>query len=100
MTIPTRLRSQARISEGFLVEASFHRGKIVLTPKLVIDLSKFPTADDEYTPEQRRLIDARLAESKEDLKKGRVYGPFTGPEAARFLKVELKARARKNKKPR
>ncbi len=32
--------------------------------------------DDEYTPEQRRIIDARLDESEEDLKKGRTYGPF------------------------
>jgi len=35
----------------------------------VIDRSKFPTANDEYTPQQRRIIDARLAESD-------VAGPF------------------------
>lgn len=32
------------------------RGKIVLTPKLVIDRSKFPNADDEYTPARRRTL--------------------------------------------
>lgn len=86
VTIPSRLRSQAGIAEGDLVEASFQGGKIVLTPKLVIDRSRFPTAADEYTPEQRRVIDARLAESTEDIKKGRVHGPFeTHEEMIEFL---------------
>ena len=43
---------------------------------MVIDRSKFPNADDEYTPEQRRVIDARLGEADEDIRQGRVYGPF------------------------
>ena len=51
MTLPSRLRSAIGVSEGDMVEASVHRGKIVLTPKVVIDHSKFPNADDEYTPE-------------------------------------------------
>ena len=94
VTIPSRLRSQAGLAEGDLVEASFHRGRIVLTPKLVIDRSKFGNADDEYTPEQRRLIDARLAESEEDLKKGRTFGPFnTASEMIASMKAELKKRA-------
>jgi hypothetical protein len=43
-------------------------------------------ADDEYTPEQRRLIDARLALSKDDFKNGRTYGPFeTASEMIDFL---------------
>ena len=63
VTLPVSLRSQAGISEGDLVEAVFHRGKIVLTPKVVIDSLTFPTSDDEYTPSQRRIIDARLAQS-------------------------------------
>ena len=33
-----------------MVEASLQRGKIVLTPKMVIDRSKFSTADNDYTP--------------------------------------------------
>lgn len=37
-------------------------------------------ADVEYTPEQRRVIDARLAKSDEDIKHGRVYGPFNTAE--------------------
>lgn len=102
VTIPTRLRHQAGISEGDLLEAICRRGKIILTPKLVIDRSKFPTADDEYTPEQRRAIDARLAQSTEDIKKGRLYGPFeTHEEMIDFLhRHARKARRARNSKPR
>jgi AbrB family looped-hinge helix DNA binding protein len=100
VTLPTRLRSQAGITDGDLVEARFQRGKIILTPKVVIDRSKFPTADDEYTPAQRRVIDARLVESAEDVKKGRTYGPFdTANEAIKFLHKEIKARKSKRKTP-
>jgi hypothetical protein len=54
--------------------------------QLVIDRSKFPTADDEYTPEKRRAIDASLAESE----KGPYYGPFkSGAEIAAFMKKTL-----------
>jgi AbrB family looped-hinge helix DNA binding protein len=69
MTRPSRLRSAIGIAEGDLIEATVQRGKIVLTPKVVIDRSKFPNADNEYTPAQRRIIDAQLATSLEDVKK-------------------------------
>lgn len=97
MTLPSRLRSAVGVAEGDLVEASVERGKIVLTPKLVIDRARFPTADEEYTPGQRRIIDARLAAADEDVKKGRVHGPFTVKEATRFLKAEWNARSKKPK---
>ena len=76
VTIPTSVRRQAGLSKGDLVNFAFQRGKIVITPRLVIDRSKFPTADDEYTPEQRRTIDAQLAQGLADIKAGRVNGPF------------------------
>ena len=91
MTLPASLRSRAGISQGGLVEATVRRGKIVLTPKLAIDRSKFPTANDEYTPEQRRIIDARIAEGLEDFKKGRFYGPFrTADETIASMKSNLR----------
>jgi AbrB family looped-hinge helix DNA binding protein len=94
VTIPTRVREQAGLSKGDVVEFSYQRGKIVITPKVVIDRSKFPNADDEYTPAQRRLIDARLAESEEDFKKGRTYGPFnTADEMIAHMKAALKKNA-------
>jgi AbrB family looped-hinge helix DNA binding protein len=94
VTIPTRVREQAGLSKGDLVEFSYQRGKIVITPKVIIDRSKFPTADDEYTPARRRIIDARLAESEDEFRKGRTYGPFnTADEMIAHMKAELKKRA-------
>jgi len=96
VTIPTRLRTQAGIAEGDLIEASLKNGKIILTPKQVIDRSKFPSADDEYTPAQRRIIDARLTKSTEDIKKGRLHGPFETHEAMmQFLHSRAKKAGRK-----
>jgi AbrB family looped-hinge helix DNA binding protein len=83
MTIPRRVRSAVGLVDGDLVEVKAVGRKIVITPQLVIDRSKFPTADDEYTPAQRRAIDARLAEAE----KGPFHGPFrNGAEVAAFLK--------------
>ena len=90
MTLPSRLRSAIGIAEGDMVEASLQRGKIVLTPKMVIDRSKFPTADDEYTPAQRRALDERIAKAR----KGPYYGPFdTAEEMIASMKDQLKKRA-------
>ena len=47
-----------------------------MSGRVITILPKPPGADDEYTPEQRRTIDARLAKADEDIKHGRVYGPF------------------------
>jgi len=91
VTLPSRLRSAIVVAEGDLVEASVHRGKIVLAPQPVTDRSKFPSANDEYTPEQRRIINARLAESEDDLKKGRTFGPFhTAEEMIASMKHQLR----------
>lgn len=104
MTIPSRLRKQAGIAEGDLVEAIFQRGHIVLKPKVVLDRSAFPNADDEYTPAQRRVVNARLAKADEDIQKGRTYGPFhTVDDMIASMERELKKRAsgkRKAKRPR
>ena len=72
VTIPTAIRRKAGLSKGDLVNFAFQRGRIIVTPRVVIDRSQFPTADDEYTPEQRRIVDAELAEGLADIKAGRV----------------------------
>jgi AbrB family looped-hinge helix DNA binding protein len=83
VTIPTRLRVQVGLVDGDFVEAKADRGKIVLTPKLIVDR--------EYTPAQRRVIDARLAESLEQVKRGQTYGPFaTHEEMTTFLHGKAK----------
>src|SRR5690348_3969942 len=83
VTIPTRLRVQVGLADGDLVEAKAERGKIVLTPKLIVDR--------EYTAAQRRAVDARLAVSLEQAKKGETHGPFAShEEMIAFLHAEAK----------
>lgn len=77
ITLPSRLRSAVGLTEGDLVEASLKSGKIVITPKVVIDRSQFPSADKEYTPAQRRAIDKGIARSEKDYKRGQSFGPFS-----------------------
>jgi AbrB family looped-hinge helix DNA binding protein len=98
MTIPSSVRSAVGLADGDMVEVRAVGKKIVITPHLSIDRSKFPTADHEYTPQQRRMINARLTEAE----KGPYYGPFKdGAEVAAFLrKVHQRARQTKLKKSR
>jgi hypothetical protein len=65
-------------------------------------LPKLPTASDEYTAEQRRGINARLAKADEDIKHSRVYGPFsTAEEIAASIEANIKKvrAARRKAKP-
>jgi AbrB family looped-hinge helix DNA binding protein len=90
MTIPRRVRSAVGLVDGDLVEVRAVGKRIVIIPQLVIDRSKFPTADEEYTPVQRRIVDARLDKAE----KGPFYGPFkTGDEVAAFLKKKAQTTA-------
>jgi hypothetical protein len=53
-------------------------------------LPQLPSADGEYTPEQRRGIDAQLDEAE----KGPIRGPFnTAEEMIADMKSQLKRRA-------
>jgi len=99
VTIPTRVRRQAGLKQGDLVNFTVQRGKILITPQLVIDRSQFPTADDEYTPAQRKIVDARLAEGLADIKAGWTYGPFkTAHEMIAHMKAQVKKRAATKKR--
>ncbi len=69
VTIPTRIRAEVGLVDGDWLEASAHRGRIVLTPKLVVDR--------EFTPAQRRIIDARLTQAETDITAGRVSKAFS-----------------------
>ena len=98
MTLPTGVRAAVGLTDGDLVDVRVTGRKIVITPALVIDRTQFPAADDEYTPEQRRIIDASLAQAE----KGPYYGPFkNGAEVAAFLKKwQRRSRSAKAKKSR
>jgi AbrB family looped-hinge helix DNA binding protein len=97
MTIPRRVRSAVGLIDGDLVEVRAVGKKIVITPQLVIDRSRFLDADNEYTPAQRRVIDAQLDEAA----KRPFHGPFnTADEMIAHMKGELKKRAAANKSKR
>lgn len=73
-----------------MLEAKVESGKITLTPK--------PDSEVEYTREQRRVIDARLARALGDVRKGRAVGPFeTAEEAIASMKREFKKRSARKK---
>ena len=100
LVIPQSVRKQLGINLGDTLEVKVERGKLTYTPKtvVVLDRAGFPNADDEYTPEQRRRIDAQLREAR----KGPFHGPFkNGEDIALFLKAmktpssSAKKRARK-----
>jgi len=93
LVAPSSVQRQARLKAGAQLEFK-------AAPGIITIISKPPVAVNEYTPEQRRIIDARLALADEDVKKGRVYGPFTAKEATAFLRSELRARAKKAKRSR
>ena len=72
VTLPSGLRDQIGLDVGDLLEAKVERGRITLTPK--------------------SLIDRELAEALEDVRQGRVRGPFKSAEA---LKKSLRRNARR-----
>src|ERR1022692_1630805 len=86
LVVPPSIRRQAGHRSGQKLEFRVSGGGITILPKL-------PAADDEYTPEQRRMIDARLAEGLADIKAGRTFGPFdSADEMIAHMKAQLKKR--------
>lgn len=100
VTIPTNVMRQAGLAKGDLVDFAFAKGKIVITPKVLAEPYRLPNADDEYTPAQRRIVDARLAEADADIEAGRVSPAFNSHEQliAYLDKVSLKRSPRKPSK--
>jgi bifunctional DNA-binding transcriptional regulator/antitoxin component of YhaV-PrlF toxin-antitoxin module len=74
LVVPAAVRRKAGFKSGEELEFKASGGVITILPKL-------PSARDEYSPEQRRAIDARLAKADQDIKAGRVHGPFNSAEA-------------------
>lgn len=82
IVIPPAIQRRAGIKVGDHLEFKVSGGIISILPKL-------PSAADEYTAEQRRLIDAELSETT----KGPYYGPFETADAAiKFLNKEVRKR--------
>jgi AbrB family looped-hinge helix DNA binding protein len=87
LVVPHSVRRRAGIKSGDRLEFKVSGGIINIIPEL-------PLADDEYTPAQRKVVDARLAEAR----KGPYHGPFSSADdAIRFLKKEIRTRKVKRK---
>jgi bifunctional DNA-binding transcriptional regulator/antitoxin component of YhaV-PrlF toxin-antitoxin module len=94
VVVPAAALRRAGFKRGQDLEVKTSGGIITIRPKL-------PAADDEYTPGQRRVIDARLKKALEEVKRGQTAGPFnTADEMIASLKRELKSSATKKAKPR
>jgi AbrB family looped-hinge helix DNA binding protein len=88
LVVPFAVRRRAGLKSGDKLEFKVSGGVITILPKP-------PTPDDEYTPAQRRIIDRDIAKGLEDIKKGRVHGPFENVEKAI---AHLKTHVRRRKK--
>jgi AbrB family looped-hinge helix DNA binding protein len=77
VVIPERVRAEIGVEVGDVLEAKVERGKITLTPK--------------------SLVDRGIAESLEEFKKGRSFGPFKTHEEfiASLHKEATKLRGKK-----
>ncbi len=73
IVIPQGIRKRVPLDVGDLLEASFEDGKIVFTPKSVID--------------------RHLAEGLKDIAKGRTHGPYKSADKA-IAALDRKAAAR------
>jgi AbrB family looped-hinge helix DNA binding protein len=69
LSIPPSVQRRAHFKAGDKLEFIVSGGIITIIPKL-------PLADDEYTPRQRAIVNAQLAEGLEDLQTGRVSPRF------------------------
>jgi len=81
VTIPKAAREAIGLDVGDLVEATVIKDGILLRPKVLMD--KHPE------------IEKRLQEAEEDIKAGRVYGPFT---SAKEMILSLRGAGRQKKK--
>jgi AbrB family looped-hinge helix DNA binding protein len=85
VVIPKKIWDELGLETGDYVEVQRVKGTVVIKPKKLVD------AEDVLTPEQKAVLDARLAEGLEDIRQGRVLGPFdTEQEAVRALRKKTR----------
>lgn len=77
VVIPKKIHDELGLTPGDYLEVKVERGKVVMTPKALVD----------------KQVEKRLAESLEDYRGGRSFGPFkSAKEAIRSLHTETKKR--------
>ncbi|MCX6142093.1 MAG: AbrB/MazE/SpoVT family DNA-binding domain-containing protein [Ignavibacteriales bacterium] len=80
VAIPKKIHEELHLRAGDYLEIELRNGTLVLTPKALID----------------KHLEERLSEAFEDIKKGRVHGPFeSGKKVVQSLRRSSK-RPKKN----
>jgi len=102
MTVAIKNKQPVVVPAAALRRAGFKRGQeleMKASGGVITILPKLPNTDDEYTPHERRTIDARLDKADADITAGRVHGPFsTHKEFIASLHKEAKKLSRKKTK--
>lgn len=79
IVIPRHVRERMNVEIGDILEAGIEDGKIIFTPK--------------------SLVDRHVAEGLEDARKGRTHGPYgTAEDAVSALEARAKRRGQKRRK--
>ncbi len=80
VVIPKKIHDELGLAPGDYLEVELNRGKVVLTPKTLVD----------------KRVDARLDEALSDIQRGRVHGPFaSAKETVRSLRSRKGGKRRK-----
>lgn len=75
VTIPKALHDRLGLKPGDFFDVELREGRLIYTPKTLVD----------------KEIDARLDEGMEDIRGGRVYGPFdSAKEVVASLRTKTK----------
>lgn len=86
VVIPKKIHDQLGLAPGDYLEVELERGKVVMTPKALVE-KRFKIE-----------LDKRLEEGIADFRAGRSYGPFNSArEAVQFLHAKTKKRKVKAK---
>ena len=89
LVVPTAVRRQAGLKTGDKLEFRVSGGVITILPK---------HTDDKETPAQREVIDRAIAEGLDDIKRGRLQGPFSSHKEF-ISSLHQEARTLSAKKP-
>jgi bifunctional DNA-binding transcriptional regulator/antitoxin component of YhaV-PrlF toxin-antitoxin module len=95
LVIPPAARRKAGFKSGQELEIKASGGIITIVPKLL-------NADEEYTLAERRAIDRGIEESLEEVRQGKLTGPFATAEefVADLHRASAKLTAKKHSRSR
>ena len=99
MTVAVKNKQPVLVPQAALRRAGFKSGQeleVKASGGVITIIPRLPSADDEYTPQQRRVVDAAIAKARE----GPCHGPFETADAAiSFLRKEIRKRNAAKTKP-